>query len=496
VERYYLDGKEYNDHETSERIRRAIGGKHLYKGQHSKVFLPQFIEVLREYGYAVNGNNVTVPMSQFKDNKYNTTYGNVGVETMFTSVNMPKTITDGFVSLLFGSGVKVNIDDNDGFNEWFRDWSERVKLHRNLIKAGRSQSFRGDAILKLRLKDSKAVISVIPSTVWRPILSEDDETEIIGHIIIHEYEEKNEAENETVKYIKAEYHTSGKAEYRKYALKDGRCIPVMWDGESTEGMILSEDGLGYYEDTGVPFPLVFRIPNFELDDCYESMSDYQGAMSEFCRLDIRMSQSNRILDKYAEPGMAGPPINSEPDPLTGQLKQRVASKYINVLPGEAIPQYITFNGDLANSYEMIERLKADICEITQYSRALVDIKSGSVPSGSALERMIIPTLKRVEEKATLWESDLKNIILGAMILEGMTTEGTKHKINIDFCNGLPEDETEEIDNIIKQVNSGLMSKETAIMELQDLDSEKALQEIERIKGDMSAPVPSFGDGTM
>jgi len=56
----------------------------------------------------------------------------------------------------------------------------------------------------------------------------------------------------------------------------------------------------------------------------------------------------------------------------------------------------------------------------------------------------------------------------------------KQDIKIQWQDGLPIDEEEETTNVVAQVNAGLMSRETAIEKLQELSTDDAKDELDRI----------------
>lgn len=67
-------------------------------------------------------------------------------------------------------------------------------------------------------------------------------------------------------------------------------------------------------------------------------------------------------------------------------------------------------------------------------------------------------------------------------LKGLNAE----KLIIKFPDGLPIDETEVIENTIRQVNAGILSKLSAIKAVNEVDEAAATIELERVNAEASA----------
>lgn len=199
-------------------------------------------------------------------------------------------------------------------------------------------------------------------------------------------------------------------------------------------------------------------------------------------LEVRIAQISRILDKHADPNMYGPDSALEQDPETGEWVFRGGGKYFPVSQGEEPPGYVTWNGELEAAFKEIDLLMEQLYILSETSAAAFgQIKSGLAESGSALRRLMMAPLAKVNRIRMRLDPAVKKVLKLASELEAAAGTGISlENINIQWQDGLPDDDKEVAEVYEIYLKNGVMSRETAIQKLFDLDPESLKSELERI----------------
>jgi hypothetical protein len=159
--------------------------------------------------------------------------------------------------------------------------------------------------------------------------------------------------------------------------------------------------------------------------------------------------------------------------------------------GEQPPGYVTWEGQLTAAYKEIEVLVEQLYTLSETSAAAFgQLKSGLAESGTALRRLMMAPLAKVNRIRMRFDPAIKKVLWLASKLEANAGVGVElDNINIQWQDGLPDDdkETAEIHEIYTR--SGVMSKERAIQRLFDLDPESLQAELEKILAEVNQEVP-------
>lgn len=452
-------GQPWPPEDQSARLERAIKNKSLFKGAHSDVY-QDWIRIIRE------------------DQK----------ATLELIINFPGAVTKLFSDLLFGEQPKFTAGEEEESEEqkWIEDFIASNKLHRQNYKAALSQSYRGEAVYKLRLEEGKdrAIAEVIPSTIWFPIVNPDNVTDIQGHVIAW-VKTKKEKDKE-FKYLFAEIHLPGKIYRKLWRLRDDRIA------ESADLAIFYNQPPAEEEDTGIEIPLVFHVPNMEVDDSPYGIDDYFECDTLFQELDVRLAQISRVLDKHTDPGMYGPDAEIETDE-NGNEVFRAGGKYISVPEGGTIPGYVVWDAQLEANFKYLDRILEGLYIATDTNAAAFSLLiNGTIPSGAALKRLLIRPLARTNRKRLFFDDTLKDMIKAAAAFEranGRKAPEITH-VDIEWQDGLPQDPMEAAQ--IEQIRTGnkpTSSTKSAIRRL-DGGSDKSIQtELDTITEEEAANAP-------
>ena len=134
-----------------------------------------------------------------------------------------------------------------------------------------------------------------------------------------------------LKRLKVEIHERGRITTSVYDITSG----------SISGIVGEEE----VRETGVDDFLVVPVFNLSTSDRLTGLDDYSDLDSIVQELETRVAQISRILDKHADPNLAGPDTALEQDPKTGEVIFRGGGKYFPLGPGDQ-PPHMTWDGQL------------------------------------------------------------------------------------------------------------------------------------------------------
>jgi hypothetical protein len=357
-------------------------------------------------------------------------------------------------------------------------------------------------VLKLRLKEDidRAIVDVLPATMWFPVVDDDNINEIQAHVIawIKKRTESSRFGNKTQCFLRADIHTAGMIYHRAYLLKGESETSQTYTIKSTVDMrtLYPELPSEWLEDepTNCSKPLVIYVPNLELDDETHGVDDYSEADTLFQELDIRLAQIARVLDKHTDPSMYGPPLNTEPDLFTGKVKEKAGGRYFEIQAGDATPGMIVWDAELDANFKYLEQIMRGLYIATDTNEtAFSFVSGGSVPSGSALKRLLMRPLARTNRKRIFWDSALKLLFATASELEANNSRKapTDLNIRIEWKDGLPEDPVEQAN--IENIRTGAKatsSVKSAIRRLDGGTEEEIEAELAQIEDERESEMPA------
>ena len=434
----------------AERLERYAQNRLLFEGKHEQVY-KDWIRLLREDQQA----------------------------TLEMVLNWHKRLTLLFADLLLGEPPRITagergsegqaaverlIDENDLFNVCYE-----VAL---------DVSRYGTGLFKVRY-DGRAIIEGQQPAVWFPVVAPDNLKEITAHVLGYDYEaEEPGAFGRRVKrhYLKTEVHEKGKITTTLYELRNGTTIGEIVEQEEA--------------NTGVDEFLVVPVNNILTTDRVTGLDDYSDLDSIIQELEVRIAQISRILDKHADPNMYGPDTALEHDQATGQWGYRSGGKYFPVGKDEQPPGYVTWDGQLEAAFKQIDLLMEQLYILSETSAAAFgQLKTGLAESGTALRRLMMAPLAKVNRIRMRFDPALKEVLWLASALEkaqGMAGAIVLENIHIDWKDGLPDDDNELTQNEVQRYTAGLTSLESSLRRLYGLEGQALQEEIDRIKTEQTA----------
>ncbi len=295
-------------------------------------------------------------------------------------------------------------------------------------------------------------------------------------------------------YLFQEIHTPGLIDWRLYELRSaGASGTYSYDPESDRVELETLEALTGWPDTektGVDEILIVPISLGGDDEgTIYGRSDYADIIGLQGELNNRATQEAEILDKHADPFMSGPPSMLDEQ---GVIDNR--NRYISVGPGDEPPSYLVWDGQLLAVNQQIVRIMQHIVLTAGLSPESFQMdQQGGAESGRALRMRQHRTADAVEMRQIIYGQALRRAISIASKLGGPALE--PQEINVEWADGLPADPVEEIEGISIEVQSGLLSKRTAIQSLHPQWSEERVeQELGQIQSDRGASATRIGLG--
>ncbi|HHV98591.1 MAG TPA: phage portal protein [Clostridiaceae bacterium] len=431
----------------AERLEKYAQNRLLFEGKHEQVY-KDWIRLLREDQQA----------------------------TLEMVLNWHKRLTTLFADLLLGEPPRIKAGDQ-GSQE--QQTVERIIDDNGLFnvayEVALDVSRYGTGVFKVRY-DGRAIIEGQQPAIWFPVVKPDNVKEIQAHVLAWTYEQDTQERGRTVtkKYLKAEIHEKGKITTVTYPVENG-IIDQAIERKETE--------------TGVNEFLVVPVNNILTTDRVTGLDDYSDLDTIIQELEVRVAQISRILDKHADPNMYGPEIALEQDTTTGQWGYRAGGKYFPVGPEEQPPGYVTWDGKLDAAFKQIELLMEQLYILSETSAAAFgQLKSGLAESGTALRRLMMAPLAKVNRIRMRFDPALKEVLWLASLLEkaqGMAGAVVLENIHIDWKDGLPDDDKELTQNETQRYTAGLTSLESSLRRLYGLEGQALQEEINRIRAEQA-----------
>ena len=475
----------------------------LYSGKQSDVYLDDFLKRLELAGVKNSWVTYDKEKGAYEQSiSWDSDYVKSKFKAVLQGINTLGGITDFYTSLLLNEGIEITSPDEVS-NEWLNGtdededggWLDRVNFNTELNLGVTGGCIRGDYIFKLWKDDNKANISVIPAKNWLPLVHLEDKNKVKANAIIEQYNLDKEEEEMLGVYIKNEKRKSilkvivyekSFNHYACFVIKNGKIHKqVAWDseilGELPQGTF-ENDNLWYTEDTGLEYPMLFRIPNKLSDVSVYGVADYTNSVKEQQKeICIRSTQIGRILDKNSDPTMFGSMSNLEFN-KDGRKVFNSSGKYLTVDQGDHPPGYLTWEGNLESNFKAIENAKSFIYEELGVNSAALGINEDGlrIISGKAIERVLMRSLAEINKKKMIADPVIKKIIKCAYQIE---TGNNNLILMTKWDNGIPKSREERIDLIKKLLgeNTPLIDIVSAIMELYKVNKSEAEQILDNIK---------------
>lgn len=373
------------------------------------------------------------------------------------------------------------------------------ELHIQLYESALGNSQNGDAVFKIRAGKRRStdekntiIIEDITPSIYFPHLDANN---------VRQKPEKEElawiVKIGTKKYLRKEIHTPGYIENELWLMKESSIEAP------ADIALLGIPGLVEREEVGINDSLIFHIPNWKDGSTYFGYDDYQDLIPLFYASNNRMTKTENILDKHADPILALPEGVLDED---GKIKKESFTMF--EVPGSDIggatakPEYIVWNASLESSFKHIDKLVEMLYMFSETSPDAFGMGNNPTESGRALKLRLMRTIAKVSRKRLYYDAAIKKMLFVAQKLaeehgyevgEGIKLTKPPAKVKIDWQDGLPIDPYEAAQEEELRINSGTTSKKQAVMRLDKVSEEDAEDTLKEIKEeDANITMPTGG----
>lgn len=449
-------GQSFPPKEEIERLRLYQDNKYLFEGKHDKVF-KDWLRLLRE------------------DNK----------ATLELILNWNKRLTTLWADLLLGEPPRfICGEQNSKEQQIINDLISQNNFINTSYEVVIDLSRFGDGLYKVRRDEkNRVLIEGQPPAVWFPVCAPDNVKNIQAHVLAWTYKQAEASIFGAKKeqwYLKTEIHERGKITNRLYLTNNP-------ESGGKIGTLLEETVI----ETGIDDFLVIQASNLLTTDSITGLDDYSDLDSIIQELEVRIAQISRILDKHSDPNMYGSPTVLQTNMTTGETTYQGGGKFFPVLGDDKPPGYVTWDGQLEAAFKEIDILMEQLYFLSETSPAVFgQLKSGLAESGSALKRLLMAPLAKVNRIRMRFDPAMKKCLSVAASLAGQGIEA--QDISIVWKDGIPADVKEQAEVIsMRTGNKATMSQKRAIQVYDELSEEEAMAELELIADEEAQSNPVF-----
>lgn len=409
----------------------------------------------------------------------------------YVVANFPGLMSRVVADMLFSE--RVIFDANNKNNQ---DFISKLLIENKLItqcyESALANSRRGDSVFKIRIAPrstnpsdkSTIIIEEVNPNIYFPVL------------------DPNAPRYTPVEDVLAwTFKAGGRVYLHKETHKAGYVFHEIFRYDPDRKWIINREnptafGFNEVEETKVNRSLIFHIPNVRDGSSFFGTSDYRDLTQLFFALNNRLTKTDNILDKHSDPILAVPEGVIDEN---GTINKKALNMFEvdNQNPGFNKPEYIVWNANLDAAFKEIDKMLDLLFMFSDISPSSMGLdKGGQAESGRALKFKLIRTIAKRNRKKMYYDSALKELLKTSLQLSmawGIQIDGSKassdETISINWGDGIINDETEMVDNTVKRIDSGTMSKADAIAELDGLSPEEAKKKAKEIEDESSIKVP-------
>lgn len=322
------------------------------------------------------------------------------------------------------------------------------RLVNTIYEVGIDVSRYGDGLFNTWYNGRKVKIGTASPEVWIPWSTPSDIKDVQGCVLGWKYEQNKKF------YLDTQTHLPGSVQHVLYETdKDGVIQKAVVEDNAKDTKV--DDSL-----------LVVPVHNVTTSDRYFGLSDYDICESICQEEESRLSQIKYVLDKHSDPNLKGPASVVTTNPVTGQSEVKTGGKYFPLGIGEDV-NYLTWDGQLEAAFKELDNLQAKKFQMTGISPALFGGDFGRAESGSAMKRLLISTLRKINRLRMQFDPAVREVINIASRLAvanevpGSVEIGVQD-VHIAWQDGLPQDLVETASAYSTLKASGLVSTKTAV----------------------------------
>lgn len=387
-------------------------------------------------------------------------------------LNLFYALTDFFKFLMTNQGLDINVDESQQAK-----WGE-IETNNNFITVLKEvfidNSRFGNGLFKVILNEDKPQIFSVCPDCWFPVFEKGNLNALEGHVLIYDLEDMVNGRVRKLKRI--EYIYKGKTENELWTIKNG-ALKDKLDIEAELGIKEIDDYSSKWNDF-----IIFPVKNTTESDKYFGDSDYKRCKSIVEEIMLTVSQNSKIINRHANPKLAGSEEALEVDPKTGK-KGLPDNEFYRIGRDGKIPAYITADLQADAIKQHIDTLMQFFYIMTKTPPQAYGLDIAGNMSGESLRKIFMSALAKADDiKQVSFESTIKKVIECAMAFNGSPIK----EVKINWGTPIPEDYSEQVINSDNRVLAGTQSKLSAIMTLDNVDEETAKKELAQIESEKKA----------
>ena len=384
----------------------------------------------------------------------------------FIELNLFYAMTDFYKNFLTNQGLFINLD-----GKYQKIWDE-IAENNNFLAVLKEVyvdvSRYGNGLFKLAFGNYGVEIASVSPASWFPVFNKGNINNLEGHILINTLSEFVNGKLFNFKLI--EKHRRGSVEYEFWTYKNGNYAEKL-DVEKELEIPVFDDFSDLWNDF-----LIFPVKNTSESEEYFGQSDYVRCKSVVEELMLTVSQNSKVLNRHANPKMTGSNENLEFNPITGK-SEFPNRDFIPVGRDGVKAEYITADLQENAVHQHIESLMQFFYILSKTPPQAYGLDISANLSGESLRKIFMTPLTKIDDiKQVSFNPALKNLVKCAMALNHTPVEDVK----IDWGSPIPVDMSELIDNSVKRISSGTLSRKTAITELDNVSDYDADVELQKI----------------
>lgn len=213
-------------------------------------------------------------------------------------------------------------------------------------------------------------------------------------------------------------------------------------------------------------------------------SDYHNILPQLAEVNERTTHVSTVFLKNIDAKMVVPASSLSEDEKTGEVKLQQQDVYIAESKEDLIPQYITnTNPLLADVREHIAGEMKMIEWVTGVPMWAITKGSGQAEKVESLRIQLFTAVRKSSKKRAKIKRALLDMFRIGAKMTSQSEELQNNDIIIDFGEVLPIDEMAQVETESVKITSGITSKKSSMMRVENYTEDEAEEELEQIKNE-------------
>ena len=399
---------------------------------------------------------------------------------------------------LFGEPLNFQAENNQ---EWLANFWHNNKLQTQCFESSLSNAGLGDSVFRIRAENEELIAEDVSPTMYFPHLDKlnprrKPDVEELAWVAVYGKD----------RYLIRELYSLGFIITRVFKLKPKEGTTVNNEEEIDAEILVDTfnqatgQNLVAFVETNVPdHNLIFHVPNYRLigSKQFFGTSDFIDTETLQFALNNRLTKVDNVLDTHSDPILAVPPGVLDED---GKVKKESFGMFeLTEESGELKPEYIVWNANLESAFKEIDKIVEMLFMTSETSPDVLGMGQGQAESGTALKMRMLRTLAKRNRKKLYYDQAITEMLIVAQKLgaTGYKVNGESVSVidtpTLQWSDGIIDDPIEITELASTQVDAGLKSKLTAMMEINGWTEEEAQAELDRIKGDQADFDPAIAN---